>query len=70
MTYAIVLFIFGFIMPNVDNFAHFGGFIGGFAAAFLLDPLRRERANHLVVAIVCLAATLLSVAASVITAFI
>lgn len=69
LTYAVVLFVFGFIMPGVDNFAHAGGFIGGFGAAFLLDPLRPERADHWIIALVCLAATVLSVAASVITVF-
>jgi rhomboid protease GluP len=69
MTYAVVLFVFGFIMPNVDNFAHFGGFVGGFGTAFLLDPLRRERGDHWIAAIICLTATALSIIASVVTAF-
>jgi len=70
MTYAVVLFVMGFIMPGVDNFAHFGGFIGGFLAALLLDPLRPERADHWIAAIICLAATALSIIASVVTVFV
>jgi rhomboid protease GluP len=70
MTYAIILFIFGFIMTSVDNYAHLGGFLGGYAAAQWLDPLRPERTDHLIAAIVCIAATALSIAASIITALV
>jgi len=69
LNYAIILFVFGFMMPNIDNYAHLGGFIGGYAAARLLDPLRPERGNHLVAAVICLAATALSIIASIVTAF-
>jgi rhomboid protease GluP len=65
----IILFVFGFIMPNVDNFAHLGGFLGGYAAARWLDPLRQERVDHLIAAIVCIAVTALSVVASVVTVY-
>jgi len=61
MTYAVILFIFGFIFPGVDNFAHLGGFLGGFAVAWMLDPLKEERAEHFVAAAVCLALTALSI---------
>jgi rhomboid protease GluP len=64
MQYALVLFVFGFIMPGIDNYAHAGGFAGGYAAALWLDPLKRERMDHLVWAAVCMAATALSIAAS------
>ena len=67
-TYAVILFIFGFVMPNIDNYAHLGGFLGGYAAARLLDPLRPERVDHLIAAIICIAATALSIIASVVTA--
>jgi rhomboid protease GluP len=63
-TYAIILFVFGFIMPGIDNYAHLGGFLGGYAAARLLDPLLSERIDHLVAAIICLALTALSILAS------
>lgn len=68
MTYAVILFVFGFVMPNIDNYAHLGGFLGGYATARLLDPLRPERVDHLIAAIVCIAATALSIIASVVTA--
>jgi rhomboid protease GluP len=70
MTYAVILFVFGFIMPNIDNYAHLGGFLGGYVAARLLDPLRPENGNHAIGAILCIAATVLAIAASVITAYI
>jgi rhomboid protease GluP len=68
-TYAIVLFVMGFIMPGVDNYAHAGGFAGGWLAGKVLDPLQPERLNHLVAALVCLVLSLLSVVWSVIDAF-
>jgi rhomboid protease GluP len=68
MTYAIILFVFGFMMPNIDNFAHLGGFAGGYATALLLDPLRPERVDHLIGAFICIALTALSILASILTA--
>jgi rhomboid protease GluP len=66
--YAVVLFIFGFVMSGIDNWAHLGGFLGGYVAARVLDPLREERPDHTVVALVCLGATALAIVASVVTA--
>jgi hypothetical protein len=54
-------------MPGIDNFAHAGGFVGGYLASLLLDPLKPERIDHIAIALVCLVATALSIAASVIT---
>ena len=64
-SWAIMLLIFGFIMPGVDNWAHLGGFAGGFRTAKFLDPLRPERLDHLVGALVCLALTVVAIAFSV-----
>jgi len=58
MQYALIIGFFGFIMPGVDNWAHAGGFAGGYLAARLLDPLKPERIDHLIAAVVCLAVTL------------
>ena len=63
--YAIILFIFGLIMPGVDNFAHAGGFLGGYAMSAFFNPLTRERGDHLMAAAVCLGATFLAVIASI-----
>lgn len=64
---AIAMLIFGFVMPGVDNWAHLGGFAGGWLAAKVLDPLKPERGDHVLVALGCLAASLLSVAFSVVS---
>ncbi len=65
LTYALFLGIFGFIMPGIDNYAHAGGFAGGYFAARVLNPLTPERIDHIAIAVVCLAASLLSVVGSV-----
>jgi rhomboid protease GluP len=64
--YAVVLFVMGFLMSNVDNFAHAGGFAGGYITSAFFNPLTRERGDHMLIAVLCLLATFLSVAASVI----
>jgi rhomboid protease GluP len=67
LNYAITLFVFGLFMQGVDNFAHAGGFIGGYLASMWLDPLKRERMDHFVGAALCLLATLASILGSIIT---
>jgi rhomboid protease GluP len=67
LQYAIVLFVMGLIMPGVDNFAHGGGFVGGYLAGLWLDPLKRERVDHLAYAAGCIGATALAIVASMIT---
>jgi rhomboid protease GluP len=68
LRYALILGFFGFVMRGVDNFAHAGGFFGGYLAARFLDPLKPERVDHIVIALVCLGATLAAIAASFVTA--
>ena len=65
-SYALMLVVIGFLMAGVDNYAHAGGFGGGYLAARLLDPLKPERIDNVVVALACLAASLLSVVVSVV----
>ncbi len=65
--YAMILGFFGFVMRGVDNFAHAGGFFGGYLAARVLDPLKPERIDHVVIALICLGATVAAIAASFIT---
>jgi rhomboid protease GluP len=62
----IQLAIMGFIIRGIDNYAHAGGIAGGYLAARWLDPLKPERVDHIVIALVCLAVSLLSIAVSVI----
>ena len=64
LTYAVVMFVFGLIMPGVDNYAHAGGFAGGYLAGRVLDPMTPERLDHIVIALACLAASLAAVVAS------
>jgi rhomboid protease GluP len=65
-SYAIYMIVFGFLIPRVDNWAHLGGFAGGFLAGLLLDPRKPESGNHAVAAILCLAATVASIVASLV----
>ena len=51
-------------MPGVDNYAHAGGFFGGYLAARLLDPLEPERINHILVALACIVLSMLSIVVS------
>ena len=64
--YAMILFFFGIMMSGVDNYAHAGGFAGGYLGGMLLDPLKPERIKHLGTAVVCLVLTVLSVIASIV----
>lgn len=63
-SWALVLFLFGFLMPGIDNFAHLGGFGGGYLAAAWLNPMKEESQEHLVGALAALAASALAVLAS------
>jgi rhomboid protease GluP len=56
--------LFGLMMRGVDNWAHLGGLLGGWLVARVLDPLKPERTDHVVIAIVCLVASAASIAAS------
>jgi rhomboid protease GluP len=66
MSYAITMFVFGLIMPGIDNGAHLGGFVGGYFAGKWLDPLKRERMDHFVGAAICLIVTALAIVTSLI----
>jgi rhomboid protease GluP len=66
MSYALMMGLFGFIMPGVDNYAHGGGFAGGYLMGRLLDPLKPERVDHIVIALICLGASLVSILVSVV----
>lgn len=45
MQWAVILFIFGLVFPGVDNWAHGGGFVGGYATAWLFAREGVERDN-------------------------
>ena len=54
--------LFGIIMGNsgIDNFAHLGGFAGGYLTSAFFNPMTRERGDHMLIAVGCLVATVLS----------
>ena len=58
LQWAVLLFIMGFIMPGVDNWAHGGGFVGGYAAAYVFSrSSEREGLGAYLVGGLCLLAT-------------
>jgi rhomboid protease GluP len=67
-SYIMMLVLYGLMMPGIDNYAHAGGFAGGYVAAMVLDPLKPERIDHLAIAVGCLALSILSIVVSVLTA--
>ena len=65
----IMILVQGFLLQGViNNLAHLGGFGGGYLVSRILDPLKPERTDHVVIALVCIAASLLSIVVSVATA--
>lgn len=68
--YAMTMFVFGLFVPGVDNYAHGGGFIGGYLAGMWLDPLKRERMDHFVGAAICLGLTALSILWSILSVYV
>ena len=66
--FIIMIGVYGLIMPGIDNYAHAGGIGGGYLAAMLMDPMKPERGDHILVALICLALSIGSIAVSVFTA--
>jgi rhomboid protease GluP len=66
LSYAVILGLYGFLMPGIDNWAHLGGFLGGLGAARVLDPWKEERTDHVLAALLCLLASLAAVSASLV----
>ena len=64
--YAVILFVFGLVMPGVDNYAHAGGFLGGYAMSAFFNPMTRERGDHMLMAAVCLVLTFFAIVLSVV----
>jgi len=63
--WALIMFIYGLIMPGIDNFAHAGGFMGGYVTSAFFNPLTREKGDHLLIAVVLLLLTFAAIAMSV-----
>ena len=64
--YIIGLVVIGFLFPGIDNYAHAGGFAGGYVVSRLMNPNKQERINHLLLGAVFIGVSLLSIVASVI----
>jgi len=65
-SWLIMLVIMGVFFQGIDNWAHLGGFAGGYAASKFLDPLSPERLDHLIAALICLAVTGIAIVFSVV----
>jgi len=65
--FAVQAIIFGLIFPGIDNYAHLGGFAGGYFTSAFLNPMTRERGDHIIIAAACLVATFVAVGASILT---
>jgi rhomboid protease GluP len=61
---AIIWVLWGVFMQGIDNYAHAGGFLGGYLAARVMDPLTRERVDHMIIALACLVLSAIAVVAS------
>jgi rhomboid protease GluP len=71
LQYAVMMGVMGllsFFGLRVDNAAHLGGFIGGYLASLILDPLNPDRIDHVVMACVCLVASFIAIVYTVISA--
>jgi rhomboid protease GluP len=64
---AAVMFAYGLFMPGIDNWAHAGGFAGGWLMSRWLDPLTRERIDHLIAGLACILITGIAVIVSIVT---
>jgi len=68
-TWVGFIVVIGLVLPGIDNWAHLGGFGGGYLAANVFDPLKPERPDHLVAALVGLALSVLAVVVSLVHFF-
>jgi len=62
--WVIMFVVIGLLIPMIDNWAHLGGFAGGYLASRWLDPLKDETSKHYLAALACLALTFASIVAS------
>lgn len=70
-TWVVVLFIFGFLVPGINNWGHGGGIVFGALLGYLLgyEEIRRERLIHRLLGAVCLFATVAVLLWAVLSSF-
>ncbi len=63
-SWVIILALFGFIVPGINNWAHGGGVAAGVAIGYMLGykEIKKETYLHRSLYVICIAATLLSIA--------
>jgi len=67
MGYVLSAVMFGILMPGIDNYAHLGGFVGGYLSGMWLDPLKRERMDHFFIAAALVLLSGVAILASILT---
>jgi rhomboid protease GluP len=67
MGYVLSAIMFGILMPGIDNYAHLGGYVGGYMTGRWLDPLTRERMDHFFIAAAMVIVSALAILASILT---
>jgi rhomboid protease GluP len=70
--WAVGIFIFGFILPGINNWGHGGGMAGGVMLGFLLGYMEKKRETfaHRMLGTVCALVTLLVLCWAILTGFI
>lgn len=63
-SWALAIFIFGFLIPEINNWGHGGGMLAGAALGFVLKYGERKRENlsHRAIALFCLVITIIVLA--------
>lgn len=64
--YVTIFVVIGLIVPMIDNWAHLGGYAGGWLAARIMDPLKEESPTHMLIGLACLGLFAASIVASVV----
>ena len=70
LQWALLITVMGFVFrgSGIDNAAHLGGFLGGYLGSMILDPLKKERIDHILIAVICLVVTLAAILWTVVNA--
>ncbi len=67
--WVIILAIFGFMVPGINNWAHGGGVAAGIAIGYMLGykEIKKETLLHRSIYVICIAVTLLAIAWAVLS---